>query len=497
MTALALAREALAAHARAPRAVAAPRADAARTIVLSVPAGHNVANLLRSAVLPTLLAESDARIVVLSPFVVDPRFTAEFAHPRVVFEPLHAHRPVGLERVIDSITGEKFLRETNLVAVRLQRDRDRLLAPSATRHALVAAKSVVSALPIPRAAWFRLAGAVTPRARYAALLERHRPALVATATAGFLHAEVPLIHAARRARVPVWGVDLGWDNLSSKYHTILPVDRLIVWNEDMRREAVRYHGFAPEQIAVSGAVQFDGYFRTGGPPSREEFFERVGADPSRRLVTIATAPHSMYATTARLVETLARAVATDRLGVPAQLLVRVHPRDELELYREFDGQPFVAVEKPIDRLDAVNGLLPFDLFTPTATDRAHLAATLAHSDVLVNFASTTTLEACVFDTPVVNVGFDAEPGLPLPVSIRRYYAYEHYRPIVEAGAVRVASDPDDLVALVRHYLEDPGADRDGRRAVVERLCGFTDAEAGVRVAREIIGALDWTGGDCR
>ena len=489
MTGLAMTRD-QPALARLPRAAMAPRVDAAQTVLLSVPAGHNVANLLRSSVLPTLLAESAARLVILSPFVVDPRFTAEFAHPRVVFEPLDAHRPAGLERAIDSVLGEKFLRQTGLTAVRLQRDRDRLMAPSARRRALVAAKSVVAALPVSRRTWYGLAGAVTPRARYAALIRESRPALVVTATAGFLHAETPLIHAARRAGVPVWGVDLGWDNLSSKYHTIMPVDRLVVWNEQMRREAIAYHGFTQAQVALSGAVQFDGYFGPQDLPARDDFLRGLGADPSRRLVTLATAPHNMYPTTERLAETLARAVAEDRLGPPAQLLVRVHPRDDVERYRAFAGRPFVVVEKPIARLDGVDGMLPFDLFTPTAGDRAHLAATLAHSDVIVNFASTTTIEACVFDTPVVNVGFDEQDGLPLPLSIRRYYAYEHYRPVVEAGAARVASSPEDLVAEVRRYLEDPAADRAGRRAIVERLCGFTDSDAGRRVAREIASALE-------
>jgi len=329
----------------------------------------------------------------------------------------------------------------------------------------------------------------TPRARYAALIREYGPSLVVTSTAGFHDAERPLVHAARRAGVPVWGVDLGWGHLSSPRRTIVPVDRLVVWNEEMRREAVAYHGFSEAEIGLSGALRFDACLGCRDLPARDEFLRGLGADPARRLVTLATAPRDVYPATGRLAETLARAVAEDRLGPPAQLLVRVHPRDDPGRYRDLMGRPFVFVEQPIARLDAVSGTPPSDLFTPTARDRAHLAATLAHSGVLVLFASTMTIEACVFDTPVVNVGFDEEDGLPLPLSIRRSYASEHYGPVVESGAARVASGPDDLVAKVRRYLEDPAADRDARRAIVERLCGFADAEAGQRVAREIASGL--------
>jgi hypothetical protein len=90
---------------------------------------------------------------------------------------------------------------------------------------------------------------------------------------------------------------------------------------------------------------------------------------------------------------------------------------------------------------------------------------------------------------VVNVGFDETRDLPLALSIRRYYAYEHYRPIVELGAVRVAGSPDDLVAEVRRSLDEPARDRAARRAVVESLCGFTDARTGVRVAEHVLGVL--------
>ena len=39
-------------------------------------------------------------------------------------------------------------------------------------------------------------------------------------------------------------------------------------------------------------------------------------------------------------------------------------------------------------------------------NQKHLGDTLYHADVVVNVASTITIEACIFDTPVVNINFD-------------------------------------------------------------------------------------------
>jgi len=118
-----------------------------------------------------------------------------------------------------------------------------------------------------------------------------------------------------------------------------------------------------------------------------------------------------------------------------------------------------------------------------------LAATLAHSDVIVNFASTTTVEASLFDTPVVNIGFDDTPNLPLPLSIARYYQFEHYRPVVETGAAHIATSSADLVRAVARYLSDPGTHAGGRRELARRCCGFTDGRAGERLGDWVLDTL--------
>lgn len=467
---------------------------APRTILLSVPAGHHVTDLIHGQFLHTLLDRPSApRVVVLSPFAADRGLARDLDCAGVAGEALPAGRIGTAARVVDSILSERFLIESGLRAVRLQRDRARLLEGWRGRRAMIAVKAAVCRVPLSRRSWFRVAQRVSDISAYRTLFETHRPALLVTATAGFLPIEVPLIYAAKRFGVPQMGVDLGWDNLSSKYHTVLPVDHLAVWNETMRDEAVRYHRFHPERVQVTGALPFDTYFGAGAIPTRRELCESVGADPGRPLITLATTPAGVYPTTERIVETLAEAIGRGALGSrAAQLLVRVHPRDHAERYMRFHDGRHVFVEKPFKRLERCPGLSDLDAFTPGADGRRRLAATLAHSDVVVNFASTTTVEAALFNTPVVNIGFDDVPDLVPPLSIRRYYDYEHYQPVVQTGAAAVAAGVDELVGAVRRYLEAPETDAEARRELVRRCCTFTDGRTGVRLARWVSDVLDST-----
>ncbi len=99
------------------------------------------------------------------------------------------------------------------------------------------------------------------------------------------------------------------------------------------------HGYQPEDIRIAGTPQWDAYFRDGVIGSREEFCRRIGADPSLKLITLTTTPLELYGYYEQVIETLMAARDRGRFGRPAQLLVRVHPRDAIERYAAFEGRP--------------------------------------------------------------------------------------------------------------------------------------------------------------
>jgi CDP-glycerol glycerophosphotransferase (TagB/SpsB family) len=163
-------------------------------------------------------------------------------------------------------------------------------------------------------------------------------------------------------------------------------------------------------------------------------------------------------------------------------LVRLHPRDDIDAYREFAGVPRLLIEKPFRQTVKTADGLAIDVMPE---HQQHLADTMRHSDVVVNVASTIAIEASIFDTPVVNVSFDGEAPSAFERSARRYYRFTHYVNITRHHAVRVAEQPEQLVDWVGRYLQDPAIDRAGRRAVVEEQCQFLDGRSAERVAASV------------
>jgi hypothetical protein len=455
-------------------------------VLVSVPHGVSAGNILRGGLVERLLeTRHDVEVVIVSPLVKDLAFVREFERPRVRFEELPPHRPGGLEArllafiqagylssgVTESvkIRRQEAIRKGTVRWMRTKRLLARLFAPSIVR---------------PAERYSLVDGTVShPWARD--VFDRYQPVLLVAASPGLIFAEVPLLRTAVQRRVRTIVVDPSWDNFTNKLIPVRRVDRLVVWNDIMKQQAVDLHGYTPDQIRVSGPPHWDRYFRQGPVVTRETFFARIGADPSRRLITLTTSGKDLYAHYDHVIRVLMSAIDGGQWG-PAQLLVRLHPRDELTRYDAFRGLPHLIIEKPFRATVRSGDGLDVDI---TSDSQRHLAHTLRYSDVIVTVASTIAIEASIFDTPVVDVSFDGETPSEFAASARRYYQFTHYANITRRGAAPVAGTPEELVSCVGRYLEDRSLDREGRRRVVLDQCQFTDGRSSERLAHFVVDEL--------
>ena len=72
-----------------------------------------------------------------------------------------------------------------------------------------------------------------------------------------------------------------WDNLTNKGLIRGAPDRVTVWNEAQRGEAVDLHGMEPGRVVATGAQSYDHWFSWRSSTTREEFCAMVGLDPAR------------------------------------------------------------------------------------------------------------------------------------------------------------------------------------------------------------------------
>ncbi|MGE3345228.1 MAG: CDP-glycerol glycerophosphotransferase family protein [Vicinamibacterales bacterium] len=454
-----------------------------RAIFVSVPHGTSAGNMLRAGGLLDRLREHDPAlpIVLFSPMARDAAFVKEFERPGVLLLDQPPHVPSGIEARLVSLLQAAFLSRGRTESVRIRMMEAR--ANGIIRW--LGLKALLGRLVSRASAPYALSDRLVSHPQMEALFDTHQPALVVCANPGLVFSEVPLMRTARRRGVPCMVIDASWDNFTNKLLPVRQADRLVVWNEIMKDQAVRLHGYRPEAVSVAGAPQFDVHFRSQARCTRAEFFQRIGADPSRKLIVLTTTPRALYRHHDHVLRELSTAIQDGRLA-GAQVLVRLHPRDEVEAYREFDRVPHVIIEKPFRHTVTVADGLAIDVMPE---HQRHLGDTLCHADVVVNVASTITIEACIFDTPVVNICFDGPEGEPYVRSATRYYSFTHYVNITNRGAVKVATSAAEMVDFVARYLADRSLDAEGRRQVVLDQCQFTDGHSAARVTAAVIAEL--------
>jgi hypothetical protein len=459
------------------------------TLLWSVPNGASAGNVLRAGVLGAVLEQAPGvQVVLVSPLSADPAFASEFAHPRVSFEVLPPHVPAGLEARLLSVIQARYLEVCTTDTLRIRAAKENPGAPGWRPF-----KRLLGRVVAPkgrRGDWFTLADRFTRDVAMERLFDRYRPSLVATASPGLIFAEIPVVRTAQRAGIRTIAVDLSWDNLTNKFLPPRKLDRLVIWNSTMRDEAHALHGYDLDRIAVTGPPQFDPYFR--GPRSnRADFCRKVGLDPARRIVTLATIPASKFPHHAFVIDRLIEALESGAIREPASLLIRLHPRDEARPYEQYAGRPHVVIEKAFRQTAARSGDgMDVDVM---AENTRHLADTLDHSDVVLNVASTIAIEASIFDAPVINIGFDGQPGSNRAL-MDWHYGSTHFQKVVRSGAVRIAQSSGEMVDLINMYLADPSTDAEGRRRIVAEQCEFTDGRSAERVAAEIVRELTYTSG---
>ena len=238
-----------------------------------------------------------------------------------------------------------------------------------------------------------------------------------------------------------------------------------------------YKQIRPEQVFVTGTPQFDFHFNPAFYWSREEFCRHVGADPARPIILYSTGMANHVAGEPRLVEDIADMLRGLKDLNSPQLLVRIYAKGPQGVFDELKKR----------RPDI---LFPETLWepawlTPKVEDLYLLTNTLRHCAVGLNVASTISLELCMFDKPCINVGY-LPPGVPMLFDYRRYYEFEHYKPIVDSGAIRVAKSEAEMNAMLRQSLTHPGRDSARRRELLQRFFGDTlDGQSGHRVAEQL------------
>ena len=263
--------------------------------------------------------------------------------------------------------------------------------------------------------------ALPPSRAIERFVDEQRPDLVViTPLVGVVaSSQLDLLRSVRARRIPSAVCVWSWDHLSSKAIIRDVPDRLFVWNDVQKREALEMHAVPPERVVVTGAQCFDRWFDRLPSRNRTEFARRVGLPDERPfLLWVCSALFPGSPSEAEFAMRWAAHVrassnpALRNIGI----LIRPHP----SRVREWDEVDWRVVPGV-----AFRGGNPVD-----DSSRADYFDSLYHSAAVVGLNTSAFIEAGIAQRPVLAI-------LP-PEFGANQEGTLHFRYLIEGGLLTIA-----------------------------------------------------------
>ncbi|NQU83604.1 MAG: CDP-glycerol glycerophosphotransferase family protein [Parcubacteria group bacterium] len=309
------------------------------------------------------------------------------------------------------------------------------------------------------------------------LFKKYQPTAVFSPHVQF---DFNLIKRAKAEGVPSFGQILSIDNLTSKGNIRAKSDYLFVWNDTMKKEAIKYNTFSPSQVKLVGIPQFDIYFDKSILMTREEFCSQIGADINKQILVHASEARESP-NDREFLDFILEAQKNNCFVKSFSIIAREHPRDTSNPFKKFEGVSNVFVS----RQQSAEGVF-IDKWYPSYENIKFSVNLMYHASIVLMTGGTIGLDAAGFDKPVISLGFDFLPKHYLE-SIERYHDhFPHIHTLFYNGGLRVAKNKENLIKEINRYLKNPEYDREKRKELTNDLFYKFDGHAGDRIVENII-----------
>jgi hypothetical protein len=326
-------------------------------------------------------------------------------------------------------------------------------------------------------------GALYPMKKICEMIRRLSPHVVFNTNAISYNARL-WTRAAALEGIPTAAFVISWDNLSSKWLVDEFADLCLLWSEEMAEDfKTSFPIFGSKKIMITGSPQFEPIIRKSLGISRKAFFRKYRLRDGVPLILYTTGSKTTFpAEPEFLIRMLS--IWMDKYYDRMQFMIRMHPKDMLSRYEAvksaFPEVPFTL---------AGENLQSGERWLPTADDIGLLVDQINYCDIILNVASTMTIEGFAVDKPSVNIGFDLGKINSIHYPLKDYYNSKHYSDVITTGAAKLAINYEDVFKNILHYLEDLSSDRDARKRIFLKKCNYP-FDSSVRIDNALRNFID-------
>lgn len=268
------------------------------------------------------------------------------------------------------------------------------------------------------------------------------------------------IQAASIDRIKTVAFLFSWDNLTSQGRVFPPQNYYFSWNSAIKKDFHRiYPSYDDKAVIVTGTPQFIGHFNSGQVVSKSFLWKTLGLKSNEKYFLYSSSMSNHVPFETLIVSRIADMIANLDSGY--RLVVRTYAKDRQDVFEQLKR------DRPDIIIPEVNWEKNFQ--TPLLEDQDFFTALLKNCIAGINVASTITLELCMLDKLVINVGYNPPGKNIAPKDYFRFYSFDHYKPIVESGAIFLARNETEMLNYLKIAINNPNILKEQRRNLIDNF----------------------------
>ena len=271
-----------------------------------------------------------------------------------------------------------------------------------------------------------------------------------------------LMYAVKKLKIKTAAFLFSWDNLTSQGRIIPAYDIYFTWNDKIKEDLLNlYPNIKKENIYVTGTPQFDFHFNEKFIDSKEKLYDFLNIPLDKKIVMYSTGMAYYTPKEHIIVQEIEKIIR--KIDDKLHLVVRIYAKDDnTEYYKLRTSNKNISIP---DHFWELNHL------TPTLKDIKLFNSILNYCTIGINVASTVSLDLAVLNKPVINIAFNPPNENIYPNDYEKIYEFDHYKPIIQSGAISLVKNQKELKEEIEKYLKNEFYLENERKKLVKSFFG--------------------------
>jgi hypothetical protein len=282
---------------------------------------------------------------------------------------------------------------------------------------------------------------VPPDPKICQVLAKENPDLMLiTPLVDFDSVQRDYVKAARALNLKCGLCVHSWDNLTNKATIHIHPDRVWLWNEVQKLEAIKFHHLNPKEIVVTGAQCYDKWFDRKPSTDWDEFAHQTGLKSDQPYLLYLCSSNFIAPQEVGFVEEVLQAMrnAPDPQMSDLGLLVRPHPQNDQQ-WQEIDLSKWGnAVVWPAKGQNPV-----------TEEAKANFYDSLFHSTAVIGVNTSAMIEAGILSKPVYSILDPRFQGTQEGTL--------HFHHLVQGGLLQLSHSIEEYIQQLSRLLKEGGS----------------------------------------